>query len=145
MPFRGYFQTVEYAYWSDDGKNPPERIPITELLAKSQISQPAMHERVTAGAPYQVCGAAWTAEGGIKTVEVSTDGGKTWARANLGDEPADHAWQLWEWGWKPQSPGKYTLMSRATDSRGQTQPAEHDENYESYLVNHTLPMSVEVA
>ena len=29
-------------------------------------------------------------------------------------------------------------------SRGQTQPVEHDENYESYLINHTLHISVEV-
>jgi len=143
-PFHGYFQTVEYAYWKDNGTHPPERIPITQIFLKSQISRPFMHERVQAGKTYQVTGAAWTAEHKIKSVEVSTDGGKTWERSNLKEEPSDHAWQLWEWTWKPRSPGKYTLMSRATDSRGEVQPAEHDENHESYLIHHTLPVTVQV-
>jgi DMSO/TMAO reductase YedYZ molybdopterin-dependent catalytic subunit len=84
-PFRGYFQTVEYAYWKDDGTNPPERIPITELFLKSQISRPSMNERVPAGKSYQVSGAAWAAEHKIKSVEVSTDGGKTWEATSLKD------------------------------------------------------------
>jgi hypothetical protein len=35
-------------------------------------------------------------------------------------------------------------MARATDSRGRTQPAEHDPDLRHYQVHHVLPVEVEV-
>jgi DMSO/TMAO reductase YedYZ molybdopterin-dependent catalytic subunit len=142
--FRGYFQTVDYACWKAGEKNSPERAPITEMFIKSEIARPATHEKIVAGSPYRVRGASWTSGARIKTVEVSTDAGESWNIAKLAQEPPDHAWRLWEWNWKPPVPGKYTLMSRATDTRGRIQPSAHDENYESYAIHHTLPIHVDV-
>jgi hypothetical protein len=44
----------------------------------------------------------------------------------------------------PATIGKYTLMSRASDRDGKTQPAQHNEDHESYLIHHTLSIPVEV-
>ena len=44
----------------------------------------------------------------------------------------------------PSTLGNYTLMSRASDGEGRTQPAQHNEDHESYLIHHTLPIPVEV-
>jgi Mo-co oxidoreductase dimerisation domain len=108
------------------------------------IAQPLEHEKIRIGTSYEVRGAAWSSDANIRMVEVSADGGKSWNTANLAHEPADHSWQLWEWTWKPQSLGKHILMSRATDSKGRTQPAKHDANYENYAIHHILPVEVEV-
>ncbi len=39
---------------------------------------------------------------------------------------------------------QYSLKSRATDASGAKQPAEHDENFGSYVVNHTVAIEVSV-
>jgi DMSO/TMAO reductase YedYZ molybdopterin-dependent catalytic subunit len=144
QPFRGYFQTVEYAYWNTDDPASPEHMPLRELRVKSEIARPAMHEQVRGSQPYRVFGIAWTSNGKITRVELSTDGGKTWNPAELRGQSPNHAWQHWEWTWNPTTPGPRTLMSRATDSNGRTQPLEHDENYGNYAINHTLPIPVGV-
>ncbi len=54
------------------------------------------------------------------------------------------AWQLWHWDWKPGTIGHHVLMSRASDREGRTQPAQHNQDYESYIIDHTVPIPVEV-
>lgn len=143
-PFLGYFQTVEYTYWKHSGSLSPERIPITEIFLKSQIAHPVMHQEVRGGEPCRVYGAAWSAKSPISKVEVSTDKGISWHVAEFDTQAKDHAWRLWHWDWKPATIGKQTLMSRATDADGNSQPPEHDENYESYIVDHTITIPVTV-
>jgi DMSO/TMAO reductase YedYZ molybdopterin-dependent catalytic subunit len=143
-PFQGHFQTVDYAYW-ERRNGIPTRIPITEMLVKSAISRPNMHEAIPTGTAYRVHGAAWTADGDIQRVELSTDSGATWSASKLLGRPVAHSWRMWEYDWKvPSSPGRYTLMSRATDTGGRTQPDKRDPDRANYLINHTLPIDVEV-
>jgi hypothetical protein len=52
---------------------------------------------------------------------------------------------LWELEWRtPAEPGNYTLIARATDSAGRTQPRERVAEYGTYMVNHWLPIAVTV-
>ena len=56
-----------------------------------------------------------------------------------------NSWRLWEYEWHtPATPGKQTLMARATDSRGRVQPSERDADRGTYMINHVLPIDVEV-
>ena len=41
-------------------------------------------------------------------------------------------------------PGKATLIARATDSKGQSQPTERDPDRGTYMINHLLPITVEI-
>jgi DMSO/TMAO reductase YedYZ molybdopterin-dependent catalytic subunit len=143
-PFQGFFQTVDYAYWQHrDGS--PVRVPIGEIQVKAQIAQPAFAEVIPKGSPYRIFGAAWAGNAQVAKVEVSTDGGKQFAPAKLLGEPAKHAWRLWEFSWTtPTAPGKYTLLAKATDSNGATQPIERDKDRENYMINHVLPIEVNV-
>lgn len=143
VPFQGHFQTIDYAYWERQ-HGEPTRAPLREIAVKSAIARPAMHEVVPANGRYRVYGAAWTGESEITKVEVSTDRGQTWASARLTGQPQRYAWVLWEYDWTTPRPGAYTLMSRATDSRGRVQPAKHDYDTANYSVHHTLPIDVEV-
>ena len=143
-PFHGYYQTVDYAYWSP-GNGGARLIPITEMQVKAAIARPGHGEVVPAGGAYPVRGAAWTANAEIMRVEISTDGGKSWAEASLGDEAAPDSWRLWHYDWHlPNERGIRSLVVRATDSRGQSQPMERDPNRGTYMINHCLPVEVEI-
>lgn len=142
--FQGFWQTVDYAFWSARDGQPPEHFPITEIAVKSTIARPAAHDRIPSGTPVRVFGAAWSAGAAIDSVEISVDDGKVWNSATLIDGAHEHAWQRWEFIWNPEKAGRYTLRSRATDADGNTQPAEHDKDHGGYIVHHTLPVAVEV-
>jgi len=72
------------------------------------------------------------------------DGGKTWKAAKLGKDQSRYAWRLWELGWEAPA-GKYTLMARATNAAGQTQPLTEEWNPSGYLWNVAQPVEVEVS
>jgi DMSO/TMAO reductase YedYZ molybdopterin-dependent catalytic subunit len=142
-PFHGYDQTTDYSIWENrDGL--PTMVPLTEIEVKSSIARPTAGETVAADRPYRVHGAAWAGEAEIAKVEVSTDGGKTWEEAKLLGKAVPLTWRLWEYAWGLPTTGKHALMTRATDNRGRTQPLKRDENRRSYMINHLVPIEVEV-
>ncbi len=144
-PFQGFFQTVDYSYWSASNGGQPERRPLAELAVKSQIARPEAGESFKAGSTYRVHGTAWSAVGQIEKIEISTDGGDSWHEARLFDEPLDHSWQRWEYLWNvPHARGECILMSRATDSEGRVQRMAHDANYEGYVIDHAIPTHITI-
>jgi DMSO/TMAO reductase YedYZ molybdopterin-dependent catalytic subunit len=145
VPFRGYWQTSDYAYWDSlDGK--PVRRALGEMMLKSEIARPRMHETLLPSRSYTISGAAWAGETDVTGVTVSTDGGRTWAEAEFLDPVRRHAWRRWRLDWlTPKKPGQYTLLARAQDANGNVQPGGHDRNYGSYVINHALPIEVLVA
>ena len=121
-PFTGYYQTLDYAYWQRR-EDVAELTPLSEMQIKAEIARPAEGETVPANTSVRVRGAAWACDAEITKVELSTDGGETWNDAKLLGESNSNAWRLWEFNWQtPSQPGKQTLIARATDSLGRTQP-----------------------
>ncbi len=98
--------------WTDDGPIETEAI-IAVPTAGSVVSAP-----VTLG------GVALSAANGISKVEVSTDGGNTWAEAQL-RAPKDPklTWVLWTFAWSPSQGGAYNIVARAYDGNGVLQTA----------------------
>lgn len=88
---------------------------------KSIITHPAHPVRLDRDQWVQIAGIAWSGRGKIARVEVSTDGGTTWAAADLQEPvlPKAHTrfTRMWRWGGDSA-----TLLSRATDESGATQP-----------------------
>lgn len=143
-PFQGYFQTLEYSTFGRH-HGLPSLVPLAENAVKAQIISPTRGEVVPAGRPVVVRGAAWAGEATVMQVEVSADGGATWANARLVDEPVRHAWRRWEWTWRvPAAAGGRSLMARATDDRGRTQPMTRDLDLRTYMIHHVVPVAVEV-
>lgn len=143
-PYHGYYQTVDYAFWQREQAG-IALVPITQMQVKASIARPGINEIIAAGTNYKVAGAAWTSEGEVVKVEVSSDGGGSWIEASLGEQTAPNSWQLWEWDWQtPNKPGRCVLLARATDSRGRTQPMERDLDRGTYQINHCLPIEVEI-
>jgi sulfane dehydrogenase subunit SoxC len=89
--------------------------------AKSAIMKPSFGMTMKGPGLYEISGLAWSGAGRVSKVEVSADGGQTWALAALTDPVLSKAltrFRLpWNWDGRPS-----TLMSRATDETGGTQP-----------------------
>ncbi len=89
--------------------------------AKSLITQPSPGYRLRGPGLYQISGLAWSGRGKIKRVEVSADGGKSWAEAALQEPVLSKCFTRfrlpWRWSGEP-----LVLKSRAVDETGYAQP-----------------------
>jgi DMSO/TMAO reductase YedYZ molybdopterin-dependent catalytic subunit len=142
--FTGYYQTLDYAYWKRQG-HVAELTPLAEMHVKAEIAKPAQGDTVPANSSIRVHGAAWTSDGEIARVELSTDGGATWSEASLVGTSKPNAWRFWGFDWRtPSKPGQADLIARAIDSKGRTQPTQRDRDRGTYMINHLLPITVEV-
>jgi DMSO/TMAO reductase YedYZ molybdopterin-dependent catalytic subunit len=141
-PFNGYYQSLDYAFWDRSGAL-PTLAPIREQQVKAEIAQPEPGSTVPRNSTVRIHGAAWGGEAEITKVEISLDAGATWHPARLSGQSVKNAWRLWEYDWAtPPNPGAHTLVARATDSRGRTQPFEHNGDHGTYMINHVLPVHV---
>jgi sulfane dehydrogenase subunit SoxC len=92
-----------------------------QIGPKSVITYPSGTQQLPGKGSYEISGLAWSGGGAIKTVEVSTDGGKKWNPAELKMTPQRmaHVRFAYQWNWD----GNETeLLSRCTDEIGQQQP-----------------------
>lgn len=146
--FVGNFMSPAYRFPNQPGKpgeavKPEDTHPLTALNVKSVIAGPLDGASLNPGR-IVVRGAAWAGEADIVKVEVSTDGGGSWNAAGLGRDHAHYAWRLWSYEWKAKG-GAYTIMSRATDSQGRTQPAAPVWNPSGYLYNAADEVKIRVS
>ena len=93
--------------------------PITEMVVNSLITSHTDGATVKPG-KVTVSGLAWDGGYGIRTVEVSTDGGKTWLQAGLGEDLGRYAFRPWSFVLTVKR-GKNSVMVNATNKIGQTQ------------------------
>jgi sulfite dehydrogenase len=141
QPFEGFWMNPAYRIPDTPcGCVPPgtaaqNTIPINRMTTRSLIIEPAAGASITANQPVEIKGIAFSGGYSIKDVIVSTDGGKTWAEANLGRDMGRYSWIQFSYPWRPTKPGAYTLMAKATNSIGESQPFEGLWNPGGYLWN----------
>ena len=130
---------------------PPEQMqPVTSLRVKSVIIEPrddrASRTSARIGDPLTIRGAAWSGDAGpVTRVDVSVDGGGTWTEATLPrNQRTDYGWRLWSYRWTPRRDGAYTILARARDAAGNTQPLGQEWNPSGYLWNVAPRVSVGV-
>jgi DMSO/TMAO reductase YedYZ molybdopterin-dependent catalytic subunit len=145
-PFTGFQNSVGYRMYDADG-TPGE--PVTRMLPRSLMVPPGVPEFMTRErhlepGPVTLTGRAWSGHGPIERVEVSTDGGETFAPAELGSPLGPHAWRGWRFAWDAPA-GEHLLRSRATDAAGNTQPLEAPWNLKGYSNNAAERITVVVA
>ena len=95
--------------------------PITEIVVNSLVTSHREGAKVKAG-KVTVSGLAWDGGYGIRTVQVSTDGGKTWSSATLGQDLGPYAFRAWSFELNAKK-GKNSVMVNATNNIGQSQTA----------------------
>ena len=142
--FEGFYMTQRYMTMNEPGNPVPYRF-YTKLQVKSIITSPAPGEIIPAGG-YTLVGAAWTGEEELAKMEISTDGGATWSLVDKVNPRVDYSWYRWEHHWKPAATGKHTIMCRATNNIGDTQPMEFPNKWDGrgYGNNMVFPVEVEV-
>jgi DMSO/TMAO reductase YedYZ molybdopterin-dependent catalytic subunit len=97
--------------------------PVGAMNVKSAFSRP-VDGAILTRRRFIIRGAAWAGENRIREVEVSTDRGKTWSKAQVNSNQLPYSWTLWSLEWNVAGAGKYELAVRATDDKGRTQPVE---------------------
>jgi len=108
--------------------------PVEAMVVKSLIAMPQEGQTVKAG-HVTVQGVAWSGEAKVVKVEVSIDEGKTWEPARLVGEDHPYAWRVWQFIWNAKTAGTFTILSRATDARGEVQPTTSPWNPSGFLWN----------
>jgi DMSO/TMAO reductase YedYZ molybdopterin-dependent catalytic subunit len=114
---------------------PPEQMqPVTSLRIKSVIAAPLDGAPTLVGAPVIIRGVAWSGDAGpVTRVDVSVDAGRTWNQASLrGDQRTQFGWRQWEYRWTPAREAFYTILARARDAAGNTQPFDQEWNPSGY-------------
>ena len=111
--------------------------PVTSLHVKSVIAEPLDGAHVVVGQPLTIRGAAWSGDAGpVTAVEVSLDGGRRWSPATMRREQRSaFGWRLWEYRWTPARAAYYTVLARARDAAGNTQPFDQEWNPSGYAWN----------
>jgi sulfane dehydrogenase subunit SoxC len=137
-PFRGWQQEEAYRI---------EGEPVTRMRPRALVVPPGIPDFLTrarylAEGPCVLTGRAWSGWGAIERVEVSADGGATWADANL-DVDA-HGWRGWSYRWDAPA-GDHELCCRATDAAGNTQPDGPTWNHGGYSNNAVQRVTVHVS
>lgn len=96
--------------------------PNWNMKIKSVFFTPDAGQQLPAGQPVKVTGVAWNdGQAQITSVELSPDAGQTWHGTTLGKSEGPYAWQPWE-AQLTLKPGEHTLLVRAVDALGRTQP-----------------------
>jgi len=111
-------ETARYTELMPDGR---ARMFTFVMEAKSVITSPSPGETLPGRGLYEVRGLAWSGRGKIRRIEVSADGGKSWAPAQLQEPVLPLCFTRfripWNWSGAPA-----VLKSRAIDETGYVQP-----------------------
>jgi sulfane dehydrogenase subunit SoxC len=135
-PFRGWQQDVAYHV---RGSEEEQGRPVTRILPRALMIPPGFPDflartRFVDAGPCTLEGRAWSGWAPVERVEVSSDGGGSWAEAELRAPVGEYAWSRWTYEWQAE-PGEYEVCCRASDAAGQAQPTVADWNYDGFCNN----------
>ncbi len=119
QPYMARDETAKYSDLMPDGK---ARIFTYVMEAKSVITFPSGGQTLPSSGSYEVTGLAWSGQGRIERVEVTTDGGRSWARAELQEPRLPIALTRFRLAWRFEG-REAIIASRAIDETGYVQPA----------------------
>jgi sulfane dehydrogenase subunit SoxC len=117
-----------YMNYNDFGhlrRDPKDAALSMQIGPKSVITHPSGGQQLPGRGFYEIKGLAWSGGGAIRTVEVSTDGGRKWNPAEIKATPQRmaHTRFGYPWNWD----GNETeILSRCTDEIGQQQPTREE-------------------
>ncbi len=144
---KGFYFETAYRYPERPGA-PGEPVPaslmkpMTRLRVKSLLASVSDGDMLAAR-PRELVGVAFSGEAGIEKVEVSVDGGASWAPAKLDGPATPYGFRVFRFPWRPAE-GRHVLACRATDANGAVQPEAPEWNPAGYLYNAIDKVTVHV-
>jgi len=126
---------------------PEDTRPLKRLRIKSVIAEPEQDSHVKKGDQITITGVAFDSGLGIQEVLVSIDGGTNWTSAQLDKELGKYAFRKWTYHFNAIRSGEMTLMSRAVNRLGETQPLpeNHEWNPAGYQWNAADRVTIHVS
>jgi DMSO/TMAO reductase YedYZ molybdopterin-dependent catalytic subunit len=114
VDFRGFWQRRG---WADTAV----------IKTMSRVDVPADGSRVPKNELW-IAGVAFAGKRGIGKIEVSIDGGASWAPAGFTEPLSEYTWVIWEFPWRDAPTGMHDVLVRATDGTGTTQTQKRKSN-----------------
>ncbi|MEP6817257.1 MAG: sulfite oxidase [Marmoricola sp.] len=113
--------------------------PLTAIQPRALLVPPGFPDfmsrtRVLSAGRTVVEGRAWSGVAPVRGVDVSVDGGHTWAPAEVEEQTDRWGWVRWTWTWEAGA-GTHVLSARASDSSGGSQPVEQPWNRGGFANN----------
>ncbi len=110
-------------------------VPITRMAVRSWITSIADGATAPFRPVLPVRGIAMGGDTGVASVELSSDGGRSWQAARLGPDEGKYSFRRFDGTVPVVGPGPAVLMSRCTSSSGEVQPMTPNWNPGGYLRN----------
>jgi DMSO/TMAO reductase YedYZ molybdopterin-dependent catalytic subunit len=150
QPSDNHFMVRGYRYVYP-GEDPAMAAPVEAMKVKALITRPidgarlVLLPRPKGKRPLlRIQGFAWAGPGGVRLVEISSDGGKTWQPAGFMGDTAPDAWRAWATEIEVTPPARVSVMARASDNAGEAQPLEARANAGGYGNNSIHKVTVNV-
>jgi DMSO/TMAO reductase YedYZ molybdopterin-dependent catalytic subunit len=132
------FMTTSYRVPDNDcqcvppGTAPAKTRPISTLPVRSFLTNVLSGDTLHAGRPIELKGIAFDGGAGIKTVDLSLDGGRSWQGTTLGPSLGRFSFRAWHASVRFTNKGPAVLKVRASNLRGEVQPETAEWNPAGY-------------
>ena len=130
---------------TEPGVAPTATRPIGRFDVRSFITSLAPGATLPVGKGITVRGIAFDGGDGIREVAYSTDGGKSWRGAALGDSLGRYSFREFTFPFRPEQAGAYDLRVRAFNRAGASQPIEALWNGPGYMRNVVESVAINAA
>jgi DMSO/TMAO reductase YedYZ molybdopterin-dependent catalytic subunit len=110
-------------------------VPINRMVPRSFITSIRPGAHVAVGTPMPVRGIAFGGDAGVARVDLSSDGGRTWQAAKLGNDEGKYGFRRWETRLTLPSSGDYSLRVRCTNTDNVAQPDTANWNPAGFMRN----------
>jgi len=122
---QAYMARDETAKYTDLMPDGTARIFTMQMEAKSVITFPSGGQTLPGPGLYELTGLAWSGRGKIERVEITTDGGRSWVRAQLQEPRLPIAFTRFRLAWRFDG-REAVIASRAVDETGYVQPTREE-------------------
>ena len=121
-------------------------VPINKMVPRSFVTNLKTGDTVKAGAKLVVRGIAFGGDSGVKSVEISSDGGKSWQATTLGRDEGKYSFRLWQTEvTMTGAAGELALSLRCTNEQGLVQPPINNWNPSGFMHNGIETVRLKVA
>lgn len=128
---------------AQDAGVPLQQLPVRALMAPPGCPEFVSRTRVVSPGMVRIEGRAWAGAVELEHVEFSSDNGRSWSCAVLGEKNGPFGWASWHFNWEAKE-GTYILCCRAFDVEGRSQEEFSDEAFNWGSFGSTQPQQVYV-
>jgi DMSO/TMAO reductase YedYZ molybdopterin-dependent catalytic subunit len=140
-PDQSYFEKTAYRVPDTPhasvkpGETGFKTVPVTRLVPRSFFTNVTDTTTVKPGAAVPIRGIAFGGDCGVSVVELSADGGRSWQHTALGRDEGTYSFRQWSAQITAPQTGTLKLQVRATNTKGDVQPAEPNWNGGGFMRN----------